>query len=86
MVNQIYETGEIPKDCLKSVFIPLHKKSQPVVTLKVLFKIVEQRICISKMKRTSTSGAAGLQSGNGNYREALFAITKCLRLFHKAFD
>lgn len=29
MLNQIYETGEIPKDWVKSVFIPLHKKSQP---------------------------------------------------------
>lgn len=33
------------------------------------------------MRRTSRSGAVELQSRNGNYREALFAIIKCLRLF-----
>lgn len=89
MLNKIYETGEIPKDWLKSVFIPLPKKNNPKScdeyrlislmshTLKVLLRIIQQRIyrkCEEQLDETQF----GFREGLGT-REALFAITVMLQ-------
>lgn len=89
MLNKIYATGEIPKDWLKSVFIPLPKKNNPKScdeyrlislmrhTLKVLLIIIQHRIyrkCEEQLDETQF----GFREGLGT-REALFTITVLLQ-------
>ena len=88
-LNRIYETGEIPREWLKSVFIPLPKKNNPKScdeyrmislmshTLKILLKIIQQRI-YRKCEEQLDEMQFGFREGLGT-REALFALKVLLQ-------
>ena len=84
LFNTIYESGILPSDWLKSVFVPLPKKSKAKTcndhrlislmshVLKLFLKIIHARI-YSKCEKRMGSTQFGFKSGFGT-REALFGI------------
>lgn len=84
LFNNIYKTGHIPTDWLKSVFITLPKVTHPKLcqdyrtislmshTLKIFLKIIHGRI-FKKCEEYLTNTQFGFRNGLGT-RDALFAI------------
>ena len=84
LYNRIYETGQIPKDWLKSTFIPLPKTRNPKTcsdyrlislmshALKVFLKIIHHRI-YKKCEMDMGVEQFGFRHGFGT-REALFSV------------
>lgn len=93
LIQQIYETSNIPKDWLASVFVPLPKKSSAKrcnefrlislmsQALKILLKIIQARIH-RKCEADLSSTQFGFREGLGT-REALAAVSI---LFQKCRD
>ena len=84
LVNKIYDSGEIPNDMLKSVFIALPKKPNTLDcdqhrtislmshTLKLLLKIVLER-CRSKIRPEIAQCQYGFMPDKGT-RNAIFTL------------
>lgn len=84
MFNNIYETGDIPEDWLKSTFITLPEKSNAKKcsdyrtislmshTLKIFLRIIHNRI-YDKLERNISNTQFGFRNNLGT-REALFSI------------
>lgn len=89
LINSIYNTGNIPKDWLKSTFVPLPKKpnttrceqyrllSMMSHALKITLKIIHHRIRI-KCEQDVSEEQFGFRQGFGT-REALFSLSVLLQ-------
>lgn len=84
LFNKIYESGKIPQDWLKSIFVTLPKKRNPTKcedyrtislmshVLKLFLKIIHERI-YRKLEAQIGDTQFGFRNGMGT-REALFAL------------
>lgn len=89
LFNSIYKTGNIPKDWLKSTFIPIPKKSSAKrcdefrlislmsQVLKLFLKVLHNRIR-RKCEQDMSDQQMGFRDGLGT-REALFALSVLLQ-------
>lgn len=85
LLNQIYKSGNIPRDWLKSDFIPIPKKANAHTCedfrlislmshgLKLLLKIIHKRI-FKKCEIDLDDAQFGFREGMGT-REALFSLS-----------
>ncbi|KAI5707314.1 hypothetical protein M8J77_000030 [Diaphorina citri] len=84
LFNMIYDTGKIPEEWLKSIFVAIPKKASPKTckdyrtislmchVLKILLKIIQQRTYM-KIEEKMSNSQFGFRNGLGT-REALFSI------------
>uniref|UniRef100_A0A8D8UNP4 Craniofacial development protein 2 n=1 Tax=Cacopsylla melanoneura TaxID=428564 RepID=A0A8D8UNP4_9HEMI len=84
LFNEIYDTGKMPIEWLKSVFVAIPKKTYPKTCkdyrtislmchlLKVFLKIIQQRTYV-KIEQNISDNQFGFRMGLGT-REALFSI------------
>ena len=89
LINKVYESGTVPTDWLKSIFVPIPKKSGANEcsqfrlislmshALKIVLKIIHQRI-YRKCEQNISDEQFGFRQGLGT-REALFGLTVLLQ-------
>lgn len=89
LINKTYESGILPRDWLRSIFIPIPKKngankcsqfrliSLMSHTLKIVLKVIHQRI-YRKCEQNISDEQFGFRQGLGT-REALFCLTVLLQ-------
>ena len=93
LFNRIYNTGHIPDELAKSIFIPLPKKPKamecgdyrtislmPHVT-KLLLKVILERMK-KKIGEEVSETQFGFKSGSGT-REAIFCLNNAIQTYHE---